>query len=76
VFDRFYKADPGRSRRGSGLGLAIARQHAQAQGGTLTAANDPDGGACFTFTLPAAPDDRDPQSAAAAAPLVGADAPR
>jgi two-component system sensor histidine kinase MtrB len=51
VFDRFYKADHGRSGRGSGLGLAIARAHAQAQGGTLEAANADGGGACFTLSL-------------------------
>jgi two-component system sensor histidine kinase MtrB len=51
VFDRFYKADRGRSGRGSGLGLAIALAHAQAQGGTLAAANLPGRGACFTLSL-------------------------
>jgi signal transduction histidine kinase len=56
IFDRFYRADKSRSRTegGSGLGLAIARQLAEAHGGTLTAANHPQGGALFTLTLPAA----------------------
>lgn len=56
VFDRFYRVDKSRSREdgGSGLGLTIARQLAEAQGGTLNAANHPDGGAVFTLTLPAA----------------------
>jgi two-component system sensor histidine kinase MtrB len=54
IFDRFHKEDTARSAAGSGLGLAIALEHARAQGGTLRAANRPGGGACFTFTLPAA----------------------
>jgi two-component system sensor histidine kinase BaeS len=53
LFERFYRADKARSREdgGSGLGLAIARQLAEAHGGTLTAANHPEGGAVFTLTL-------------------------
>jgi len=52
IFDRFYKEDTARSAAGSGLGLAIAMEQARVQGGGLRAANLPDGGACFTFTLP------------------------
>lgn len=54
IFERFYRADRSRSRAegGSGLGLAIARQFAEAHGGTLTAANHPQGGAVFTLSLP------------------------
>ena len=56
VFERFYRADKGRSRAegGSGLGLAIARQLARAHGGELSAANHPQGGAVFTLSLPVA----------------------
>ncbi|MGV9621623.1 sensor histidine kinase [Streptomyces tendae] len=55
VFDRFYKADAARPRSGgSGLGLAIARENAALNDGSLTAANQPDGGAVFTLTLPSA----------------------
>jgi signal transduction histidine kinase len=39
---------------GTGLGLAVARRVATDHGGSLTAANRPAGGACFTLTLPAA----------------------
>jgi signal transduction histidine kinase len=54
IFERFYRADRSRSRLegGTGLGLAIARQLARAQGGDLTAANHPQGGAVFMLTLP------------------------
>lgn len=52
VFDRFYKADPARSRRdGSGLGLAIARENARLHGGDLTVSSGA-GGARFTLMLP------------------------
>jgi two-component system sensor histidine kinase MtrB len=56
VFDRFYKADKGRARsEGSGLGLSIAMANAQIHGGTITAANSPQGGAVFTLRLPLRP---------------------
>ncbi|GGU51211.1 two-component sensor histidine kinase [Streptomyces albospinus] len=57
VFDRFYKADSARARsEGSGLGLAIAQENVRLHGGTLRAANSPDGGAVFTVELPLRPD--------------------
>ncbi|MFD9907369.1 ATP-binding protein [Streptomyces sp. NPDC059063] len=53
VFDRFYKADAARTRsEGSGLGTAIALENARLHGGTIDAANRPDGGAVFTLRLP------------------------
>lgn len=54
IFERFYRADPSRSRSsgGSGLGLAIARKLAEAHGGSLEAQNHPSGGALFTLRLP------------------------
>ena len=58
VFDRFYRAEAARTRSeaggGTGLGLSIARDLARAQGGELTAANTPQGGARLTLSLPAA----------------------
>jgi signal transduction histidine kinase len=54
IFERFYRADSARSRPegGTGLGLSIARQLAEAHGGSLMAANHPNGGAVFTLCLP------------------------
>jgi two-component system sensor histidine kinase MprB len=51
VFDRFYRADNARGMPGSGLGLAIVRQAAEAHGGSVTAANAPDGGAVVTVAF-------------------------
>ncbi|MDP8953200.1 MAG: PAS domain-containing sensor histidine kinase [Actinomycetota bacterium] len=55
IFERFYRADPARSRvsgGGTGLGLAIACDLARAQKGDLKAENAKDGGAVFRLTLP------------------------
>ncbi|MFB7029082.1 MULTISPECIES: ATP-binding protein [unclassified Streptomyces] len=53
VFDRFYKADRARTRSaGSGLGLAITLENVRLHGGTVTAANGPEGGAVFTVRTP------------------------
>lgn len=56
LFERFYRGDTARTGGSghTGLGLAIAHAIARNHGGTLTAANEPDRGARFTATLPAA----------------------
>uniref|UniRef100_A0AAU2UZM0 histidine kinase n=1 Tax=Streptomyces sp. NBC_00003 TaxID=2903608 RepID=A0AAU2UZM0_9ACTN len=56
IFDRFFKADAARTRSaGSGLGLAITLENVRLHGGTVRAANGPDGGAVFTVELPTGP---------------------
>ncbi|MFJ9907359.1 sensor histidine kinase [Streptomyces sp. NPDC101152] len=53
VFERFYKSDAARARtEGSGLGLAITAENVRVHGGTVRAANRPEGGAVFTVELP------------------------
>ncbi len=54
VFERFYRADPARSRQtgGTGLGLALVREIIQAHQGTVQASNLPQGGACLRVVLP------------------------
>lgn len=56
VFDRFYRGASSRARQGTGLGLAIVKQAAEQHGGSVSAANAPDGGAVFTLRLPTASD--------------------
>ena len=54
AFERFHRAEAGRSRDdgGTGLGLAIVRAIAAAHGGDADADNRPEGGAVVTLRLP------------------------
>jgi two-component system OmpR family sensor kinase len=54
VFERFYRADPSRSRArgGAGLGLSIVESVVSAHGGRLEVDERPGGGTRFTVWLP------------------------
>lgn len=52
LFDRYAQESTGRDAGGSGLGLAIAKWIVDQHGGTIQAANRPEGGAVFTVEIP------------------------
>jgi signal transduction histidine kinase len=53
IFERFYRADPSRTRAtgGSGVGLAIVREAAEAMGGYVTVESEPGKGSIFRIYL-------------------------
>lgn len=54
VFERFYRADPARTRTtgGTGLGLSIAREDVALHGGKIEVYGEPGRGAAFMVTVP------------------------
>ncbi|MCC6704961.1 MAG: HAMP domain-containing histidine kinase [Thermomicrobiales bacterium] len=54
IFERFWRADPSRTRAtgGSGLGLAIVASLVRAHDGTITLESTPGAGAAFTIRFP------------------------
>ncbi|MCR5826038.1 MAG: PAS domain-containing sensor histidine kinase [Oscillospiraceae bacterium] len=54
AFDALATAHRGRSdrKKNMGIGLSVCRGIIKAHGGTVTAENRPEGGACFRFALP------------------------
>ncbi|MCW2691667.1 MAG: sensor signal transduction histidine kinase [Mycobacterium sp.] len=61
IFERFYRADPARSRAtgGTGLGLAIVKHVAQNHGGRVRVWSAEGAGSTFSLTLPRAPRPQD-----------------
>jgi two-component system, OmpR family, sensor histidine kinase KdpD len=51
IFDKFYRA-PAAPAGGTGLGLAIVKGFVEAQGGHVTAENNPGGGSTFSIRVP------------------------
>lgn len=55
IFEPFFRSNAASNNvDGHGLGLAIAQRVMSAHGGTISAANRPEGGLCVTMTLPVA----------------------
>jgi len=78
LFEGFFQADGGRTRRygGAGLGLAICHEMTHLMGGQIEALSEPGEGSTFLVRLPLAPaaaraEPRDPERAAAEPAAAG-----
>ena len=62
LFERFYRADPARSREtdGSGLGLALANRITDSHRAAIAVTSSPGAGSTFTVRFPLAPRDDGP----------------
>src|SRR6185436_15083712 len=54
IFGNFHRAHTTSAYLGTGLGLAICKRIVERHGGDIAAVDDPGGGSCFIFSLPAA----------------------
>ena len=52
IYDKFYQSDTSHKEEGNGLGLALVKKILDTTGGEIRAENLPQGGCCFTVTLP------------------------
>ena len=52
IFGKFYQLDSSHMQEGNGLGLALCKQILTVCGGEISVENIPEGGCCFTVTLP------------------------
>ncbi|MEM8860433.1 MAG: ATP-binding protein [Chloroflexota bacterium] len=54
IFEPFQQVDNSYNRKysGTGLGLAISKQYCEMMGGSISAQNNPNGGAVFTINIP------------------------
>lgn len=66
-FERLFEPYYSTKRGGLGLGLSISRTIVAAHGGRIWAVNNPDVGATFCFTLPAASSESSPQNSRSSA---------
>jgi heavy metal sensor kinase len=66
LFERFYRADPARSRQtqGAGLGLALAKWIAERHSGNIDVKSRPGEGSTFTLSLPSSSERADARDGA------------